>query len=387
MEIFWKASTDFVTIGLAFAVYVRLIPLRRDTHLAHVTLVLGLAVILAGYYVAAYGWGMTPMVAAVAALNGPCAVLLLSFAKYRDSRFVLCFCFANTYSIILAVTGRAVGKFTGGGVSVTFAVILAVGGILFASAWDAVGRIQELLVSAKATWRSMAAAALMVYAALAFTAVYPAPLTARPEYLPGWLAVAAGACLCYVVFVQSVNKTQRIEQQNERLVAEQHYIVLAYTDALTGLSNRAAWMEKINLLDREPEEVCKCCVVADCDRFKDINDTYGHQVGDEMLCRMAQALQKVFHRDGEWVFRLGGDEFCVLARGCEMEQIRRKAGELHAVLRQTQAETGIPLKASVGVACAQTGEYMEDVFARADREMYAAKQNRRSMAGEFAPAT
>jgi len=385
MESLWKMATDLVTMGVAFLLYVRLIPLRRDTRFSRAVLATGLALVLAGYCCAAYGWEISHMTAAVAVLSGPCAVLLFSLARYRDSRFVLCICFANTCSMILGVTGWAVGEFTGGGAGVAFASALTAAALLTASGWKPVGGVLELLANAKARWRSMAAAALAIYFALAFTGIYPSPLTLRPEYLPGWLSVAVGACLCYAVFVQSVNKTRKIEQQNQRLLEEQHYITLAYTDALTGLSNRAAWMEQMNLLDREPAEDRRCCIVADCDKFKDINDTYGHQVGDEMLCRMAQALRETFHGDGEWVFRLGGDEFCVLTQGYATEETRLRVDELQMLLRKTQDETGIPLAASAGVACARPGEYMEDVFFRADREMYAAKQNRRSAAGPLTP--
>lgn len=89
---------------------------------------------------------------------------------------------------------------------------------------------------------------------------------------------------------------------------------LSITDFLTGLNNRRHFQEifekKLSLLDRHNHKFSLALV--DIDFFKDYNDSYGHQAGDEVLIKIGQIIKETFHRPNDYAFRLGGEEFGLL---------------------------------------------------------------------------
>ncbi|HEX2605010.1 MAG TPA: diguanylate cyclase, partial [Oxalicibacterium sp.] len=88
---------------------------------------------------------------------------------------------------------------------------------------------------------------------------------------------------------------------------------LAYHDSLTGLPNRTAIYERLSQLLGKPfsEETSMALLLTDLDGFKNVNDTYGHEAGDELLCSFGRRLKKIVH-DSDLVVRMGGDEFAIL---------------------------------------------------------------------------
>ena len=102
---------------------------------------------------------------------------------------------------------------------------------------------------------------------------------------------------------------QCIEEEKKR---ENRLIYLAQTDLMTGLCNRGSGEKKIIELLKEKTGGLLCLI--DCDKFKSINDTYGHSVGDKVIIAVAEKLQKTC-RDSDVVLRLGGDEFAVFIPG------------------------------------------------------------------------
>lgn len=100
-------------------------------------------------------------------------------------------------------------------------------------------------------------------------------------------------------------------------MAEENLVHLAFHDALTGLMNRKAFGEKsdelLNVLRRKQEPSQSAYLYIDFDHFKDINDTFGHNVGDECLKQAAERLKKNV-RESDLIFRLGGDEFFLILR-------------------------------------------------------------------------
>jgi len=87
----------------------------------------------------------------------------------------------------------------------------------------------------------------------------------------------------------------------------------AYYDQLTNLQNRRAYSERIKQLETDMPATC-CVVTADINGLKQINDTFGHSAGGELIIGAAECLSQCFEGVGE-VYRLGGDEFCVIAIG------------------------------------------------------------------------
>jgi diguanylate cyclase (GGDEF)-like protein/PAS domain S-box-containing protein len=168
------------------------------------------------------------------------------------------------------------------------------------------------------------------------------------------------------------------EDVTEARYAEQRLTELAERDPLTGLYNRRRFLEEMERLladsERRSEEVG--LMSFDLDGFKAINDTFGHQAGDEVLIRLAAEIGSIVRRN-EMFFRLGGDEFAILVANTSterMEQLARrvldKAGGLIFNFDGTLASVTV----SVGVAIAPNhAKTLDTLIAAADRAMYGAK--------------
>lgn len=142
----------------------------------------------------------------------------------------------------------------------------------------------------------------------------------------------------------------------------------ARTDSLTGLWNRRQFNE-----DLESLAVGDHLMLLDIDHFKKVNDTHGHDVGDEVLIRVAEVLASA-HAPGR-VYRLGGEEFALLLRRSTPEQART-AAELcwRAVrTRSYHATTRLHISCSVGVAARRADEDSQVLYQRADVALYRAK--------------
>ena len=119
--------------------------------------------------------------------------------------------------------------------------------------------------------------------------------------------------LCLMLVFRCRRQKIRIQALEQRLQQEHR---LAHTDPLTGLSNRAAYEERLDLLTDRHSGADICCVVLDADRFKSVNDENGHHAGDIALQNIACTLQKIFNEDDDHeLFRIGGDEFALILHG------------------------------------------------------------------------
>ena len=142
-------------------------------------------------------------------------------------------------------------------------------------------------------------------------------------------------------------------------------------DALTGLYNRSAYDFMRHDLDMSRNAL----LLVDVDRFKGINDTYGHDVGDLVLKRVADVLKYSF-RSTDLVFRLGGDEFVVIMTNVDSsmrDQVKRKIDQANVML-QKPADDLPPTSLSVGVAFADRENPEGDIFKDADTALYRVKE-------------
>ena len=166
-------------------------------------------------------------------------------------------------------------------------------------------------------------------------------------------------------------------RDNQRMLS--HSRIEARTDALTGLGNRRRMMADLEeaLLDATPEDP-RLVVLFDLDGFKSYNDTYGHPAGDELLSRLGHRLTGAAEPYGT-AYRLGGDEFCVLA-GLGSACREAVVGATTAAL--TDRGEGFEVTASQGsVLLPGEAETVEEALQLADTRMYAQKGQGRISAG------
>jgi diguanylate cyclase (GGDEF)-like protein len=152
----------------------------------------------------------------------------------------------------------------------------------------------------------------------------------------------------------------------------------AHHDPLTGLANRRRFTEQVESTVYADQEPRCALLMIDLDRFKEINDSFGHSVGDDLLCLVGRRLQGVLH-DGDLLARMGGDEFAVLLPDADAVRAQEVAEDLGAALREAFVLDGMSLHvdASVGIAlCPDHGRDRSLLLARADTAMYAAKRGR-----------
>lgn len=155
---------------------------------------------------------------------------------------------------------------------------------------------------------------------------------------------------------------------------------MAYHDALTGAMNRRAFDEqwrKIASLGSN-RSLGVCLAIFDLNHFKPINDTYGHEVGDQVLKVVAQLLTRAL-REGEHLYRLGGDEFAAIIFNADNEVAQSIASRCsEAIIDYPFTDLGVqePIRISIGLAYAHADEpeLLKVLQWRADMAMYSAKQ-------------
>jgi diguanylate cyclase (GGDEF)-like protein len=156
----------------------------------------------------------------------------------------------------------------------------------------------------------------------------------------------------------------------------------AVIDQLTGMLNRKALAVRVQELGQqssvtgEPVGV----IVADLDRFKQVNDTRGHAAGDAVLKDVAYVLRKQL-RAFDLAYRLGGEEFLILVPGSDLEQTAELAERLRERVAECPVGEGVQVTMSLGVGASEHGERFDyaSVFAIADAALYSAKRHGRDL--------
>jgi len=167
------------------------------------------------------------------------------------------------------------------------------------------------------------------------------------------------------------------EDIHERKLAEQRMNWMATHDSLTGLANRLHFRDRLKTaIDRSGGERQVALLLLDLDGFKLVNDSYGHDVGDELLVQIAGRLRQVVGRRG-MVSRLGGDEFTIIVPRMKSEAwLGRLADQIIQELSQPVFVRGVEIKsrASIGAAVyPEDDATVSDLLKDADLALYAAK--------------
>ena len=251
-------------------------------------------------------------------------------------------------------------------------------------------RLSQVLVMLFAV--GMSVSAVSCYSAYRYLTLTSMGLVLLPCTL--WLLLQASpmqagvaiAVLIFSTFVvsathklsDSLEKAFRLTRQMER--AHKVSTVAAQTDELTGLMNRRAFFENAQLLYTQCRQNQQplCALMLDMDHFKQVNDTYGHQAGDEVLRQVGGVISSSF-RQSDVYGRLGGEEFAVLLPNTPLDTARDIAEQLVKTISNMVTEPVQGLTASLGVACSNPQDQdLHSLMNTADKALYRAKAQGRN---------
>lgn len=247
--------------------------------------------------------------------------------------------------------------------------------------------IARALLSDKETragraWRLLFGGTIMIMVVLVLRAVdawFVSDVLAQPQnaaavqpvQLVSYIAVVAMALLGSISFVLMV------KERTDREVMH-----LAMTDSLTQIPNRRALMDYAARVLARRNGLPLAMLMIDVDNFKPINDTHGHQVGDEVLCNLTAMLAGRL-RGYDLIGRYGGEEFCVVAPETDQKGALALAEALRKIISSKSITTScgeLPVSVSIGVACCplNTTRKLDEILAEADAALYDAKQSGRN---------
>lgn len=182
------------------------------------------------------------------------------------------------------------------------------------------------------------------------------------------------------------NTTNLCETNHKLELLNEELVEMIHRDPLTKLSNRRYFSmqsKKIKSYSKR-NNVSLSLIVLDIDKFKNINDSYGHLVGDEVIIHIARALEKNL-RDSDIISRFGGEEFVVLLQDCNIEDAYAVAQKIREYIQNTEVkideDNKIKYTVSLGVAEfneQKDNDNLEQTFARADEALYEAKTSGRN---------
>jgi diguanylate cyclase (GGDEF)-like protein len=176
------------------------------------------------------------------------------------------------------------------------------------------------------------------------------------------------ACL----LASGLRAMDEMREANRKLEASQQALRnLVDADPLTGLYNRRSFRGFMGNVSAATGVL----IFLDVDKFKSVNDNWGHSAGDITLQRVADAMRTVF-RSKDGLFRMGGDEFLVVAFGLSKDDAKRRVMRLRRML-VTPDDNGIPISVSAGISLFDEEIPLDEALTMADSDMYVDKSLRR----------
>ncbi len=227
--------------------------------------------------------------------------------------------------------------------------------------------------------RAVAVFGLVMTAFIILQALYPM----LPFYSAGYLA---GTCLLHTFFVEDLKYEQvtmlkqlleNEKKQKEEITATRH---VAYTDALTHVRNKHAYVEKEAELDRmiaEKELKNFGLIVFDVNGLKYVNDTYGHDMGDKYLQDACKMICVQFQHSP--VFRIGGDEFVALISGTDYDNRVQLLSDFDKRVEENIEKKSVVVSTGYDEYNPETDNSFNTIFTRADKKMYERKRKLKEM--------
>lgn len=182
------------------------------------------------------------------------------------------------------------------------------------------------------------------------------------------LAVAALMIAILVIVLVRSGRKEALAERMRQLAAQQSEF--AHYDQMTGLRNRRAYAEELEKLSGDLPEGC-CVVMIDVNGLKAVNDTLGHEAGDELIIAAANCIHAAFE-GVETIYRIGGDEFCVITIGTE-EGVNRRLALLEDMAARWQGELIGGFSVCCGVGSERESKDIEEIRKLADKRMYEKK--------------
>ncbi|MGN1369021.1 MAG: GGDEF domain-containing protein [Aristaeellaceae bacterium] len=188
---------------------------------------------------------------------------------------------------------------------------------------------------------------------------------------PHLYAVLYGAGLIIMIqYMIRLTLYKVLSNYNQSMKAEL-YMSMAYTDMLTGIKNRNAFINEQNdSIVREDT----CCIVMDINKLKLINDTFGHSFGDQLICRSAKIVEDSFSGIGA-CYRIGGDEFAVICQHSNESAINDAIEKMKNSFASAHTDSEPKPSMSCGYAFGKGISSFTDLFNAADKQMYLDKKN------------
>lgn len=196
-----------------------------------------------------------------------------------------------------------------------------------------------------------------------------------------------------VAIQQNQLKRRYFAREQQLLALTDQLSKQAYVDALTKLKNRHAFEVDYPVIQKlikrnESKAMFSFIVIADIDKFKAVNDTYGHDIGDQVLQRFALFLQQSI-RPSDLIYRFGGEEFVIVLQSCTRKDVEKRLQEIIAHLSNNPIAPALipyPVTASFGITQLVLSEQAKKAIARADIALYVAKNNGRNTYSYQTPA-
>jgi len=175
-----------------------------------------------------------------------------------------------------------------------------------------------------------------------------------------------------------IRLAEQIEISAQQQIRAEEFLKLAMLDPLTGLPNRRCVQERLatEISRARRYKSALTVLMLDLDNFKQLNDRYGHTVGDSAMTIFAERLRTAI-RGSDLAVRMGGDEFVVLLPACNIGQVQRVLGRLSPLEIEVEGKQ-IPFAFSAGWTEYRQGERPEQLLERADSALYAEKKLRKN---------
>lgn len=377
--------SDFVTCMYLAIVFLLLIELKYSKKVTFISIV-SFIVISFSVYLKFVSMGINEGESSAITLTIPSLILCFILSKSKDSRFVFTFCSVDIMGLIIIIISRAVAILFNDNPSII--LLLTILGLTFLLyvAWKYRKQYIQIQKTLQSGWRSFATVSSLFYIMIYLIVAYPVPMIERREYLPVAILFSITIIFVYLVIYQTVMKSVKIHDeqkdrelletkialQNSQLEFKELYYKMAYTDALTGLKNRADFEErKKSLFENIKNISVLSCLSMDLNNLKETNDMYGHNIGDELIKTFSNILKHSF-KDSQTIYRVGGDEFIVISIGISSKQIEKQIENLKREIIHNNKHNDLQINFALGFAFLNEDNItdIESLIIQADKRMY-----------------